>query len=300
MKLARGGCAANTSYGLSRLGVDVKLAGKVGKDSFGSFLIDSLKNDNVNVDAVICDNKVNTASCVVLVSEDGERSFCYCPGANETLTKEELDNILRENSFSGPFSKTIIHITSPSKEPQLDIESILAEAGQKGIFSTMDVDWNGNNEWVKKVIGCLKYIDIFFCNEKEGKLLTGQAVPLKMAYRLMEKGAGRVVIKLGGKGSLYADRNQSIKVPGYKVKVVDTTGAGDIFVSGFIAQVIKKGLIYTAEWDRESIESTLKFSNMCGAVCTTRVGAYLDGGSVENIGKAARTAENETMQFAAG
>jgi len=283
MKLVRGGCASNTSYGLAKLGMNVKLVSKVGKDYFGEFVLNSLKKDRVNINGITY-SKVNTSSCVVLISPNGERSFYYCPGASDNLTKKEVDkNINQIAKKRNELTNTILHIASPSKLPKLDIKLVLKKGKQMGMFTTMDVDWNENALWVKKVKSCLKYIDIFFCNHNEGKLITGKIEPEIIAQKLMEYGAVRIVIKFGEKGSMYIDKNIVVKIPANKVKVVDTTGAGDIFVSGFIAGIIKKGLVSKNDWSYRDVRDVVKFANLCGSTCVTQVGATL--GNENNVNK---------------
>jgi sugar/nucleoside kinase (ribokinase family) len=93
-------------------------------------------------------------------------------------------------------------------------------------------------------------------------LFTGEDEPEKMAAAFLAKGVKNVILKLGGRGCLFMNRNETIYMPAYKINVVDATGAGDNFMAGFVSELIRGS----------DVRDALSFASACGAICTTAVG----------------------------
>ena len=124
ISLHGGGCALNTGTGLARLGLTVAVAGKVGDDPFGDFVLALLDERGLDRRAVLCEQGAPTSATVVLVDDAGERTFLHLPGANGTLRADELD---LELVLSG----RALHVAGSLVMPALDGEptaGILAEA----------------------------------------------------------------------------------------------------------------------------------------------------------------------------
>ena len=109
----------------------------------------------------------------------------------------------------------------------------------------------------------LSMIDYITPNEDEARYYTGKADADAMAETLLAWGVRHVIIKLGAKGCLLMTPEKTVRLPGYAVSAVDTTGAGDNFAAGFASEILRGG----------TEEEALRFANACGAVCTTAVGA---------------------------
>jgi sugar/nucleoside kinase (ribokinase family) len=109
----------------------------------------------------------------------------------------------------------------------------------------------------------LPYIDYITPNEDEGRFFTGEDDPEKMADVLLAKGVKNVIVKLGGKGCLFKNSEQTIRLDAYDINAVDTTGAGDNLLAGFVREILRG----------KNIEDALTFANACGAICSTAVGA---------------------------
>ena len=101
------------------------------------------------------------------------------------------------------------------------------------------------------------------CHEDEARYYSGKERPEDMADMFLDRGVGSVIIKLGGKGCLFKNREASFRLPACSIQAVDATGAGDNFVAGFTAEILRGSSPYDA----------LRFANACGAICTTAVGA---------------------------
>ena len=109
----------------------------------------------------------------------------------------------------------------------------------------------------------MPYIDYITPNEDEGRFFTGEDDPEKMANVLLEKGVKNVIVKLGGKGCLFKNSERMIRLDAYDINAVDTTGAGDNLLAGFVCEILRG----------KNIEDALTFANACGAICSTEVGA---------------------------
>jgi sugar/nucleoside kinase (ribokinase family) len=139
---------------------------------------------------------------------------------------------------------------------------MLAEARQAGLSTSFDTNWDPRGEWIAAVEPCLPHIDTFFMNEDESRMMTGRC-EADAARVLMDKGVREVVIKLGARGcAIYRD-DAKIVCPAFPVQAVDTTGAGDCFVAGFLA----------ARHRGYSPARAGLFANAVGALTVQRIGA---------------------------
>ena len=114
-----------------------------------------------------------------------------------------------------------------------------------------------------EIADSLPLIDYITPNEDEARYCTGEDEPEKMADAFLAKGARNVIIKLGGKGCYFKNKDEDICLPAYDVDAVDATGAGDNFLAGFASEILR------GSSNREALE----FANACGAICSTAVGA---------------------------
>ena len=259
MELHNGGCAMNKAIALAKIGIRTGVIGKVGNDRFGEFLIDIMKKHGLNTNGIIKDKNVNTSATMVLISKDGERSFIHYIGANAELKLSDIDfNIIKQYKIldvSGFFAMNKLD-GPPTAE-------ILKRGKKLGLITVLDVCWDVKNRWMKLLEPCLKYVDYFVPSFEEAVQLSKKKEPSLIAREFFKKGVKIVVIKMSDKGSFIATRDKEYRIKPYKVKSVDTVGAGDSFVAGFITGIIKG-------WD---LEKTGKFANAVGACCVSAIGA---------------------------
>ena len=253
-----GGDALNNAMTLARLGVDVALIGRIGEDPFGDFIVRKAKAVGVEVRPVR-DPDAPTATCLVLVLPDGEHSFLYCPGANARLT---LADLAREDLAGA----RIVHFGSAASMPDMDGEPLgrlFQMAREAGAATSLDV--SGDTSGVREALlrHVLPHVDYFLPNESEASGLTGLDVPEEMSKAFLDAGAGTAVIKMGARGCLIRTPDQCLTVPARKVEVVDTTGAGDCFVAGFLAAVLQG-------WD---VERCARLACAVAASCVSKMGA---------------------------
>lgn len=253
--LRGGGCALNTASALVKLGLRAAVAGKVGADPFGDFLLGLADERGVDRRALVRDAAAPTSTTVVLVSSGGEQTFLHLPGANGRLTADELDPKLL-------FAGRALHIGGALVMDGLDGEpfaEILAEAKSRDLVTSVDTVWDATGRW-ERVLPLLPHVDLATPNLAEAQAITGEAGPERAARRLHELGARDVVIKLGADGCFVHGLG---RIEPIRVDTVDGTGAGDAFTAGLLYGRL-------AGWP---LERAARLANAAGALATTAVGA---------------------------
>lgn len=115
------------------------------------------------------------------------------------------------------------------------LPELFAQVREGGGWVTCDVTWDRRGRWMETLGPLLPWISVFLPSEMEAHELTGREEPLEMARHLLDLGPELVVVKLGERGCLWLDKEGPGWVPADPVPVVDTTGAGDSFVAGFLS-----------------------------------------------------------------
>ena len=259
IQLHNGGCACNTAIDLAKIGISVAIVGRVGKDAFGDYLLSLMKSVGVETRGLQRDEEVNTSSTIVLVDKDGERRFLHYSGANARLRGDELDlEMLKEAK--------IFHLAPIYLLPGLDRNSaaqLLKKAKEMGVMTCLDTAWDATNQWLDLVEPSLYYTDVFLPSFDEAKMISKRDSPSDVAEFFLSYGIKIVGLKMSEKGCYIRTKDREIYVPAFEVGAVDTTGAGDAFVAGFLTGLVKG-------WDLEFIG---KFANAVGACCITKSGA---------------------------
>ncbi|MBK9388651.1 MAG: adenosine kinase [Bacteroidetes bacterium] len=224
-RLASGGSAANTIHGLGMLGLKTGFIGSVGKDETGDFFEKDMKS--AGVDTLLFRRESVTGTAVALISHDSERTFATHLGAATELHDAELKakyfkgyNILYLEGyliFNKPLVDTACKIAKSLKmKVALDLASY-------NVVEMMHKDF-------KEIIE--NYVDIIFANEMEAKAYTGKDP--EEALKILSEFCEIAVVKTGSEGSLIKRGEEVLKVGTIKVKLKDTTGAGDLYASGFL------------------------------------------------------------------
>jgi len=254
-----GGCGANTSIVLSKLGLNVSLIGAVGDDLYGNFILDYLKNCGVDVSLVKVSKKESTSTSILFINDKKERSYFHLVGASKEIevNKRELDKI---------FKSKIFHVGGVNLLPGLDgkpLAEVLRKVKSKNVITSVDLAWDVKNRWMKNLKHSLPFIDILMANEDEIKALTGEKNLKRAINFLHREGLKIVVVKLGKDGSIVSKNFDFEYVPPFKIKSKDSTGAGDAFAGGFLYGLLKSKSLF---------ESAL-IGNYVGALATTEVGS---------------------------
>jgi sugar/nucleoside kinase (ribokinase family) len=259
MSLHSGGCAMNTGNALGKLGVKTAVLGKVGDDGFGDFLVKRLAAHGVNIDGVVKDTAVNTSATMVMLSPDGERTFIHYIGANAVYGCGDVRYDIIQKS-------KILHLAGYYLMPSLDGEpsaEVLKKAKAMGVTTSLDTCWDSKGRWLSLLEGCLPHLDYFLPSIEEAKMITSKENPRDIAAFLIDKGVGTVALKMGEKGCFVKTGDTEITVPPFRIDPVDATGAGDSFIAGFLAGVVR-GF---------DLEQTALLANGVGACCVRGMGA---------------------------
>ena len=227
--IASGGSAANTIHGLTKLGTSSGFIGKIGKDEMGDFFMKDMNKSGI--ETVLMKSETASGVALALVSPDGERTFATYLGAAIELTDKDIDS----NIFS---QYDLLHIEGYLLQNYQLISQSIKLAKENGLLISIDLaSYNvveDNREFLQEIID--KYADIVFANEEESKALTGLE-PLESIKHLQSR-VDVAIVKIGQDGSLIAMNGEITPVPANKINVVDTTGAGDLYASGFLYGLI--------------------------------------------------------------
>ncbi len=147
MELHAGGCAHNTGVDLKKLGEEVKVVGKVGRDGLGEFMINSLRVHGIDTGGISEDDEYHTSATMVIVDGQGERTFLHYPGANRGLREKDI-----EDSFLS--SSQIVHIAGSFLMPGFDGEEtarVLERAKNLGALTSLDTAWDDTGKWLSTI-----------------------------------------------------------------------------------------------------------------------------------------------------
>lgn len=240
---------------MTRLGYPVTFISKIGDDPFGQFCLKELRNAGVPTGRVRKDPRIRTGVTIAL-SASKDRALITYPGAIAQMEYAEIPlQILRGHSH--------LHMTSYFLQERLrpSFAAILAEARQEGLTTSFDPNSDPSGEWKDEIRDVFAQTDVLFLNRAEALELT-RCRTVRQALRALGQSASCVVIKLGAKGAIAIKEKEIVSAPGFKVKAVDTTGAGDSFDAGFIAGYL----------EGKTARECLEMGNVCGAFSTLRAG----------------------------
>ncbi|MEM4728652.1 MAG: carbohydrate kinase family protein [Thermoplasmata archaeon] len=228
---AIGGNGAIFAVAAARLGLRTALAGRVGRDSWGDWILSRLVEEGVETERVRR-GRGGTATTIVLVRTDGERAFLHHIGAGASLKSRELQGLPRCRW---------LHISSMFLLPSLTsrgIERALRAAERMGAKTSLDVAWDPSGAW--ELGGCLTAADWFLPNLDEARAITGKKNVEEAAGALRDMGARNVAVKMGAEGALVLSEEAGLlRIPPFRVNAVDSTGAGDVFDAALVYGLLK-------------------------------------------------------------
>jgi len=238
IELFSGGCASNAAIDMARLGLSVAIIGKTGRDGFGGFLAGVLRDAGVDAKGLVSDGGASTSASVALIEAGGERSFLHSYGANGLFSIGDVD-------FGVIAESRVVFVAGAMLMPTFDggqCAELLRRAKGMGKMTVLDTAWDAKGRWMDLLRPCMGHIDLFMPSVDEARMLSGENEPESMADAFLAMGVGTAVIKLGGDGCLIKGEGarSALVCPTYsQYKAVDTTGAGDSFVSGFLTGLSK-------------------------------------------------------------
>jgi sugar/nucleoside kinase (ribokinase family) len=225
------GSAGNSALALARLGHVPRLAGCVGGDLFGRFILEELAGAGIEEGVAILP-EMPTGITIAFQAPGRDRSFLTLLGSLESFGA----SMVPEDTLAADFVLFCGYFTLPALrgEPTLDLLQRVRAAGGRTFF---DSDWDPggwSEESREEIATLLPLVDVFLPSEDEARGLTGLEDPEAAAGKLQQLSGGRVVVKLGADGCVAFGPGEEFRVPAPPVRVSDTTGAGDSFNGGLM------------------------------------------------------------------
>ena len=256
--LSPGGNGAIAALAAARLGLSVKLAGKIGSDLFSDLAYRWLTAGGVDCSLVIRMDGPGSAT-VVLSDPKRDRIFHHYTGPNRAL--HDMNDIIGDEVLS---KTDALLVTSYFLLPGFDgntAKRLMRRAKEFDIPVFLDVSWDESGRWDFE--GVLEHVDYQFLNSDEGQAITGLKGVKDMAEPLLALGPGTVIIKLGKNGVYIAGPNIREHIPPYKIITKETTGCGDVFNAAFIYAIL----------DKKNIQACAEFAAAAGAYAAQFRGA---------------------------
>ena len=240
-----GGAPANFLAALTKYGFGTALLGKVGTDTFGNLLLDTLKAAGIETRGLVQTDDVFTTLAFVTFDETGDRKFAFSrkPGADTCITFEELDLSLIDEAKVFHFG-TLSLTDEPARSAT---QKAVAYAKGKGKLITYDPNlrkplWKDMEVCKEQLLWGLKQADVVKISDEEVEFLFG-CTPEEGADKLLnEFGVSLAMVTLGPDGAYLKNKNGSTYVKCPKVSPIDTTGAGDIFGGSAVSRLLKLGV----------------------------------------------------------
>jgi sugar/nucleoside kinase (ribokinase family) len=220
-----GGSAANTIHGLASLGVPTGYIGKVGDDEFGVFFSNDMKAHSIEPFMLI--SKTETGRAIALISHDSERTFATYLGAAVELADIDLNSDqFKDYKYLHIEGYLVLNQPLMNKAAQLAKENNMKISLDLASFNVVEDNLEFLKEYVKN------HVDIVFANEEEAKAFTGKEP--KEALDEIADQCEIAVVKIGSKGSMVKNQGKIYMIDPIKAISIDTTGAGDLYASGFL------------------------------------------------------------------
>ena len=256
-----GADALNEATILARMGKKVRLNTVLGADKAGEFLQKHICNCGIEMDRSCVKEELKTGINVVLVKPDGSR--CFLTNPRGSLRHLRISDI----QMPFPDSVQIICFASIFVFPHIKTEElfqIFSQAKKQGKIVCADMTKCKNKETPDEMAEAFAEIDYLFPNDEEAMLFTRKTTVEEAAEAFVNAGVKHVIIKCGARGAFVRTRTEAYWAPAKEgISVIDTTGAGDSFVAGFLA-ALSEG---------KCLEECVKNANNCGARAVSVVGA---------------------------
>ncbi len=268
-RMGFGGKGANQAVMAAKLGAEVTMIAKLGKDPFGENMLANFKSLGIDSAHIHFTSRAFSGVAPIAVDPEGRNSIIIVTGANDLLTAEEVEAARPAVAASGAM---VCQLEIP-----LEISlKALAVAREEGVLTIF------NPAPAREALPDKLYriSDVLCPNESETALLTGMPVETdeqaeKAARELLARGAKTVILTLGKRGALIVDRGSARRVPAEKVKAVDSTGAGDSFVGSLAFFMARKTPLDDAV--RRSCRIATRSVLKAGAQSSFPAAAEMDG-----------------------
>ncbi len=255
-QVAFGGKGANQAVAAGRSGADISFIACVGADDIGERIRKQLATDRIDTAPVLAVTGESTGVALIFVNGEGENVIGIHAGANGALSVEQVN---KEQQRIASADALLMQLESP-------IESVTAAAGIAHENGTRVILNPAPARPLSDEL--LGLVDIITPNETEARILTGITVEddrgaQQAAEALHQKGIDTVLITLGSRGVWLSESGQGQRIPGFRVKAVDTIAAGDTFNGAFV----------TAMLEGQAMPDAVRFAHAAAAIAVTRPGA---------------------------
>lgn len=225
-----GGSGANTIMGIADLGGAASYVGKVGTDELGTFCLEDMRQLGVAV-KVSPSSTAQTGTCLVLITEDAQRTLLTHLGVSTTLSPND---VIEDEVRQAQYVYIEGYLFTEDQPRAAALKAIdLAKKNNVNVALTVSDPFLINlfrDEFWQLIKGP---VDLLFCNLEEARSLTGKTDPIECAYEIHQH-ASNVALTLGGDGSLLMHGGQTIPIEGVRTNAIDTTGAGDMYAAGVL------------------------------------------------------------------
>jgi ribokinase len=266
-----GGKGFNQAIAARRLGADVTMVGRVGRDWFGDLFLKKLAAEGLDARVVRRDPKAGTGVASPVVDENGENSIIGVPRANGRMTARDVDaaaKAIRKADmlmlqFEIPLAAsaraaqiarkhgTLVMLDPAPVHEQVKGQKAKGKMQNRGLLEPL------NPRPLEPFL-----VDFLVPNEVEAEMMAGTAREAEWVKRLRPEN-GALVVSLGAKGAMVADERGKRRFPAFRKKPVDTTGAGDAFRAGLAVEIARG----------RTLDEAVRFANACGALACMRLGA---------------------------
>ena len=270
-----GGAVANFLAAVAKYGGKCALLGKVGNDAFGKLLLNTLQKAGIETNGMLVDENVFTTLAFVTLDEGGDREFSFArkPGADTCIAFEELDLSLIDKA-------KVLHIgtLSLTDEPaKTATQKAIAYAKERGKMITFDPNlrkplWKSMEDAKEQMLWGLRQADVVKISDEEVEFLFGLGVEEGARHIHKAFGVKLVFVTCGADGCFYKNANAEGRIPSLAgVKVVDTTGAGDIFGGSAVWKLLQIG-IAPEELEQEQLRDVVRFACTAAGLSTMKFG----------------------------
>jgi sugar/nucleoside kinase (ribokinase family) len=261
--LTVGSSSAIFACGAVKLGLKVGFIGVCGDDLFGRFMLEEMSARGVDISSVVIRPDGQTGLSVIL-ARGNDRAILTHPGLISALTAGDISDALLEKARH-------LHVASYFLQSGLQpgLEGLFKRAHDLGLTTSLDSNWDPAEKWLG-FNTLLEQVDVFLPNENEARSITGRS-NLSEAMLTLAAKPKLSAIKCGEKGAYLRKGDTEIQVPGLKVDVVDTIGAGDSFDAGFLFG-------YLNGWE---LKKTLTLAAVCGSLSTRAAGGVASQPTLE-------------------
>lgn len=231
-----GGDALNVAVNASALGMKTAVISAVGTDANGIFITNYLQECGIDISGIRKTSRYSTGCSIVLTKPDGERHFLSSTKIFEEVLPSQVTRELLEGA-------SVLSLNGCYRLPRLDDGGVIPAfqlAHEMGVLTAMDTVWNRQGEWLPRISETLKHTDIFLPSYQEAVQITGETDVQQMRHRMESFGLKVFGVKMGDRGSYVTDFQDEYIVSPFRVSnVVNTVGAGDSFVAGFLTAQAK-------------------------------------------------------------